>query len=115
LVFDLLTIARWPFAEIRRRTDAAFARILVLHMAPSIGMAVAIALKAPTSFFSAFIALKEMAELSGVFPQWMPDEPPSALVALMSLFPLKPGAESFPEHWRRTTPNANDMPGTSNM
>jgi hypothetical protein len=103
LIFDLLTIARWPFAEIRRRTDATFARIMVLHMGLLVGMGVAIALKAPTSFFSAFIALKALAELSDVLPQWNPEEPPRALVALMGLFPLKPGEESFPDYWRRTT------------
>jgi hypothetical protein len=103
LVFDLLTIARWPFAEIRRRTDAALSRIIVLHMGLLVGMGGAIALDAPTSFFSVFIALKAMTELSSVLPQWNPDEPPRALVALMSLFPLKPGEESFTDYWRRTT------------
>jgi hypothetical protein len=103
LVFDLVTIARWPFAEIRRRTDAAMARIIVLHLGLLVGMGVTFALNAPTSFFSAFIALKALTELSGVLPQWNPDEPPRALVAVMNLFPLTPGEESFSEYWRRTT------------
>lgn len=103
LVFDLVTIARWPFAEIRQRTGAALARIIVLHMGLLIGMGAAFALNAPASFFSAFIVLKAMSELSSVLPQWNPDEPPRALVAFMNLFPLKPGEESFTDYWRRTT------------
>ena len=103
LVFDLATISRWPFAEIRRRTGGALTRIVLLHMGLLIGMGVAFALNAPTSFFSAFIVLKTMSELSSVLPQWDPEEPPRALVAVMGLFPLKPGEPSFAEYWRRET------------
>lgn len=103
LVFDLVTISRWPFAEIRRRTAGALMRIVLLHMGLLIGMAVAFALDAPASFFSAFIVLKAMSELSSVLPQWDPAEPPRALVAFASLFPSKPGDESFADYWRRET------------
>jgi hypothetical protein len=102
LAFDLVTIARWPFAEIRGRVGGAFMRLGVVHFGLMIGLFVAFAAGASASFFTAFVVLKAMAELSSVLPQWNPDQPPRALVALMNWIPTKPGEESFTDYWRRT-------------
>lgn len=102
LVFDWFTIARWPFAEIRRRTGTAFVRLGVVHLGLLIGMFVAFAYGAPASFFTAFVVLRAMAELSSVLPQWQPEEPPRVLAALFDRFPTKPGEESFSDYWRRS-------------
>lgn len=103
LAVDLVTLRRWPFAEVRRRAEWTLGRVGLVHFAILIGMFVAAVTNDTRSIFTAFVVMKGISEIGSVLPQWRPAEAPRALAAVMDLFPTRPGQESFAEYWRRTT------------
>jgi hypothetical protein len=97
---DVFQISRRPFAWIRLRAQSMLARTAVIHFTILIGVGVAAFSDNVTAFFSVFLVLKALADLSGELPQWNPREAPGWLVRMMNRIP---GPESdFAADWRKT-------------
>ena len=114
LAFDLWNIGGWPFAEIRVRADWMMGRVILVHVSILFGMFLFMWIGQPWWFFSIFLGLKAMLDISGLVPQWKPKEPPAWLVSTMNRIGPGPGAkkrgglvkrkedETFNDYWQRT-------------
>lgn len=117
LALDSWSLGRWPFAELRTRTEWMLGRVVMVHLSIIVGMFVFAAMGTPTSFFGFFLVFKALAEISSIVPQWKPKKPPAWLARLMNKVPGSPEAkkrrgkprgdhrhanETFEEYWERT-------------
>ncbi len=110
LAFDAWTIGRWPFAEMRARSDWLLGRVVMVHISILFGMFAFASMGQPWWFFSVFIVLKAMSDFGSILPQWKPKEPPAWLTRTMDRIGKDPKAggpknESFADYWKRTTKN----------
>jgi hypothetical protein len=97
---DVFLLADRPFAWIRRRAETLMQRMLVVHMAILIGMAVAVfASNDAAAFFSVFLVLKLLVDVGSEFPQWNPKEPPAWLTRMMNRIG-GPGSD-FSADWKK--------------
>jgi hypothetical protein len=114
IVFDLWSIADWPFAEVRARTDWLMSRVVVVHLTVLFGMFLFMWMEQPWWFFSVFVGLKALLDIGSLVPQWKPKEPPAWLVNTMNRMGPDPAKsrprgltagtrnESFSDYWQRT-------------
>ena len=79
LLLDLCNIQRWPFAEVRARTDWMLGRVVVVHLSIIVGMFLYMWMEQPWWFFSVFVTLKALMDISGLLPRWEPkmNKPPT--------------------------------------
>lgn len=102
LTFDLFSIGRWPFSEVRGRVEWVLGRVVVVHLSLIGGMALLVMMGQPIWFFSIFVAIKIAIDLASVLPRWRASaDPPAFLVWLTGLFPPPKGKGSFQEYWRK--------------
>jgi hypothetical protein len=101
LIFDLIVLRTWPFAEVRKRTEWLTGRVVVVHMGILGGMFWMAARGAPSSFFAIFIGLKTLADVGSLLPQYDPQEAPKWMARIASRFPSTKEEESFEEYWRK--------------
>jgi putative flippase GtrA len=101
LVVDLFLLRRWPFAEIRTRTEWVLGRVVAVHMTILIGMFLSISLDRPTRVLSVFIVLKTLIDLGALLPQIDVTEPPRWMIRLAKRVPRKKGQDSFEVAWRK--------------
>ena len=99
LVIDLWSIGRWPFAEIRRRTDWMLGRVVMVHLSILFGMFLFVWLDRPWWFFSVFVSFKAMLDVGGLLPQWNPKEPPAWLAKGANWMDKKTGTRD----WKKET------------
>ena len=109
LVLDLWFLAGWPFAEIRARTNWMLGRVVMVHLSVLLGMFLYAAMDQPWWFFSVFVTLKALLDISGLLPRWQPKESPAWLSSAMdSIGPAHPSKETFAEYWRRQSKQEAD-------
>lgn len=97
---DVFLLADRPFAWIRRRAETLMQRMLVVHMAILIGMAVAVfASNDAAAFFRVFLVLKLLVDVGSEFPQWNPKESPAWLTRMMNRIG-GPGSD-FSADWKK--------------
>lgn len=102
LTFDLFTIGRWPFSEIRGRVEWMLGRVVVVHLSLIGGMGLLVVMGQPIWFFSIFVAIKIAIDLFSLLPRWRAGvDPPAVLVWLTGLFPPPKGKGTFQEYWRK--------------
>jgi hypothetical protein len=103
--FDLRKLQAQPFAWIERMADANLGRVVVVHLSLIFGLAAVAFTGANRAFFTVFIVLKTMADLSTRVPQWNPDKPPAWLCRIMDRVPnaqagkAKGKPQTFEEFW----------------
>jgi hypothetical protein len=107
LALDLWSIGRWPFAELKKRTDWMLGRVVMVHLSILLGMFLFAWLEQPWWFFSVFVTLKAMLDIGSLLPQWEPNQPPAWLARTMNRIPKSTSArgpkdETFEEYWART-------------
>jgi hypothetical protein len=109
LLLDLWTIGRWPFAEIRTRTDWMLGRVVVVHLSIIFGMFLFMWMEQPWWFFSVFVTLKALMDIGGLLPRWEPKtkKPPAWLNRTVGRIGKSPKAggpkdETFEQYWERT-------------
>jgi hypothetical protein len=76
-LLDLVGLKERPFAWIRSMADAAFSRIVVVHMTIILGMFGVLALHRAQAVFTVFVALKFLADVTAHTPRREPREPPA--------------------------------------
>jgi len=106
ILLDLWSIGRWPFAEIRRRTDWMLGRVVMVHLSILFGMFLFMAMGQPWWFFSVFVTLKAMVDIGSLLPQWSPKAPPAWMARAGNWMDVKTGhrkrsAETFEQQWAR--------------
>lgn len=107
LVMDSWTIGRWPFAEIRLRTEWLLGRVVMVHLSILGGVLLFAAAGQPRWFFSTFVVLKALVDIGGLLPRWQyrPDTPPAWIEKSVSALGGASGSGrkkgSFAEHWQR--------------
>ena len=104
----LWNIGRWPFAEIRKRTDWMLGRVVMVHLSILFGMFLFLAMDKPWWFFSVFVSLKAMLDIGSIVPPWQPKEPPAWLARAANWIDRTTGhrssnPETFEAYWARTT------------
>jgi hypothetical protein len=111
LLLDLWFLRGWPFAEIWVRTDWMFGRVVMVHLSILLGMVLYAAIDQPWWFFSVFVTLKALLDISGLLPRWQPKEAPAWLASAMdSVGPAHPSKATFAEYWRRHSKQDADTP-----
>ena len=66
LGFDLLSLREWPFARLKVQVQGAMGRVVLVQFAIIFGMALAIWLEKPGSFFWVFGGLKTVSDIGGL-------------------------------------------------
>jgi hypothetical protein len=108
LLLDLWSIGRWPFAEIRNRTDWMLGRVVAVHLSILIGAVLFMSMGQPRWFFSAFIVLKALIDIGSLMPRWQyqPEQPPKWMDRVVTRVGTAPRAlkkrETFADYWQRT-------------
>jgi hypothetical protein len=109
LLLDLWSIQRWPFAEIRARTDWMLGRVIAVHLSILLGMFLFMAIGQPWWFFSVFVAMKALIDIGSVLPKWQyqPAKPPTWMARGANWMDNKTGhrqrsKETFEAFWART-------------
>lgn len=107
LLLDLWRIGRWPFAEIRVRTDWMLGRIVGVHLSILFGMFLFASMGQPWWFFSFFVGFKGLMDVGSMLGHWQykPKTAPKWLErAANSIGPASgKNGETFAEYWARTT------------
>ena len=100
---DLPDLRRKPFAWLERKADLSLGRVFVVHLTLIFGMFAVAFTGVTKSFFSVFVGLKVLCDLSGTFPQWNPDKPPGWLSRVMDKIPAaeKNKGLTFAEFWEK--------------
>lgn len=96
---DLFQLRKERFAELKKQVDFATSRVLMIHMTLLIGFFAIAWTGRPASLLAWFSGFKLMAELSGVLPQWKPDEIPGWLARIVNR--AAGGKGDFAEDYRR--------------
>jgi len=99
---DLFGLRRRPFAWIKGMADAAFARIVIVHMTIIFGMFAVLLLHRARALFTIFLGLKFLADVAAHTPQWKPKEPPAWMSRALNRVPRGKGEEDFASYWKRT-------------
>ena len=66
LGFGLLSLREWPFARLKVQVKGAMGRVVLVQFAIIFGMALAIWLEKPDSFFWVFGGLKTVSDIGGL-------------------------------------------------
>lgn len=66
LALDLVTLADWPFARLKRQMQSAMGRVVLVHMAIVFGMMAFAWLNRPGSFFWVFGGLKTLSDVGSL-------------------------------------------------
>lgn len=98
---DLPGLAERPYAWIRKMTEWVLGRVVAIHLILLGGMFAIAFFKAPTLIVIALVAIKLMADLSGVLPQMKTGKEPPGCLRFLNLF-NQPGKESFDAYWARS-------------
>lgn len=102
LLIDLVRIRSTSFAYIRRLTEHAMGRVIVVHFTILVGMAIAMFTGKTTAIFIVFVSLKTLLDVGGQLPDYDPAEAPRWLAAVM---PKMDGKTSFADYWRKSHAN----------
>lgn len=89
---DVAQLKQWPFALIRRLSDAVLWRVFVVHIAIIIGVFATLWFGLPRSTLIAFVVLKLYTDLTAHIPQYNPTEAPHWMVRWFG--------SGFAEYWR---------------
>jgi hypothetical protein len=108
LTVDRFAIANWPFARLKDQAERLMGRLTLVNIALIGGTWIMAFSDSRDSFFSVFIWLKALSDISAMMPAYEPREAPGWLVRVMSLFPKQKG-ETFEEYWRRTRQSEEDQ------
>ena len=100
LAIDLVNIRNRSFAYIRRLTEHAMGRVIVVHFTILFGMAIAAFTGRMSAVFAVFAVLKVMLDLGGQLPDYDPAEAPRWLV--FATAKLSGGKMDFNEYWRKS-------------
>lgn len=99
---DLVGLRQRPFAWIKGMAEAAFSRIVIVHLTIIFGMGAAILLNRTTTVFTIFVALKFLADVSAHTPQWRPKQAPAWMSRALNRVGGRKGQEDFASYWKRT-------------
>lgn len=66
LAFDLQSLRDWPFARLKLQVQSAMGRVVLVHLAVILGMALVFWLEKPGSFFWVFGGLKTLSDVGGL-------------------------------------------------
>jgi hypothetical protein len=91
---DVSTICSRPFRWVELLAERNLGRVIVVHLTIILGLFAAAFYDSPRNLFVVFLILKTLNDLSGIIPQYNPDEPPRWLCRLMDRVP--PSARSAP-------------------
>ncbi|MGB3481010.1 MAG: DUF6498-containing protein [Mycobacterium sp.] len=98
---DLSTLGTWSFWQMEQTGNHALSRVIVVHLTLLLGFLGVALTGAADAFFGVFVALKSMAALSHVVPQWDPATAPKWLSGVMNRVPnVRPG-ETFEDFWAK--------------
>lgn len=115
-LIDLPGLKKRPFIWVEKMGDRLLARVILVHMTIILGLAAVAFTGATRAFFAVFVILKTMGDLSTIFPQWNPKEPPAWFCRIMDKVPNAHPGESFAEFWKKDDENerarreANERP-----
>ncbi|CAN5727175.1 DUF6498-containing protein [soil metagenome] len=100
-VVDLFSLKERSFEWLEKYGNRTIGRVLVVHMTLILGLAAVALTGATRALFAVFITFKTLCDLSSVFPQWNPKEPPVWLCRIMDKVPnaQKPGMK-FADFWK---------------
>lgn len=105
LAVDLMTLRRWSFWQIEQAAQRGFSRVVVVHLTLIFGLFGVAITGASSALFGVFVALKSLASLSFILPQWEPDKPPQWLSRAMDRVPNRMRAagqdQDFADHWTK--------------
>jgi hypothetical protein len=99
LAIDLVNIRNKSFAYMRRLTEHAMGRVMVVHFTILFGMAVAAFTGKTAAVFVVFMILKLILDLGGQLPDYDPAEAPRWIVFVIAK--LSGGKIDFNEFWRK--------------
>jgi hypothetical protein len=103
-LIDLVQVRKRPFRWIEVMAERNFGRALIIHMTLIIGLLAAGLAGGARGFFLVFVTLKTMNDLSGIVPQYDPEEAPKWLCWLMDKVPNASGKgkknQTFAEFWK---------------
>lgn len=101
LLLDLIGLKQRPFAWIRKLSDGALQRVVLLFLTIMLGLPLVAWLNRPKLIFGIFGFLKLFFDIAGLFPQYDPKEAPGWLTAVMG--------KGFAEYWRQERAQQNQM------
>lgn len=99
LGLDVAHLRRWSFWQIEHTAHRAFSRVIVVHLTLIFGLFGLAMTGASSALFGIFVALKTLASLSFVLPQWEPNRPPQWLSRVMNRVPSAQPEKRFEEFW----------------
>lgn len=99
LVLDVAYLRSWSFRQIELTAQRAFSRVVVVHLTLIFGLFGLVMTGASATLFGIFVALKTLASLSFVLPQWEPTHPPEWLSRVMNRVPNAQTDKRFEDFW----------------
>lgn len=98
---DLITLRERSFEWLENYGNRTIGRVIVVHLTLVLGLGAVALTGMSKAFFAVFITFKTLCDLSGIFPQWNPKEPPAWLCRIMDKVPnaQKPGMK-FVDFWK---------------
>lgn len=99
---DWSRLADRPFRWIERLVERSVSRVVVVHLSIIPGMVAITFWEAPRIFFSVFIVLKAMTDLSWLLPQNEDSPEPPRWLFWITPRGKDADGETFAEYWRRT-------------
>jgi uncharacterized protein DUF6498 len=100
LAIDLVNTRNRSFAYMRRLTEHAMGRVIVVHFTILFGMAVAAFTGRMAAVFVVFVILKLMLDLGGQLPDYDPAAAPRWIV--FAVAKLSGGKMDFNEYWQKS-------------
>lgn len=118
-VADLITLREKSFEWLENYGNRTIGRVMVVHLTLVLGLGAVALTGMSKAFFAIFITFKTLCDLSTMFPQWNPKEPPPWLCRIMDKVPnaQKPGMK-FADFWKAEDAEkaariiANEKPAT---
>jgi hypothetical protein len=105
LAFDMRSLADWPLARLRERSELLFGRVALVHLTIIVGGAMLAYNGAPARALTVFVVLKALSDLGSLLPRNVAagtDHAPPAWIAWIGRVFPKQNGETFEEYWRRT-------------
>lgn len=100
---DLPSLSKKPFRWMEMVANRNISRVMAMHLALLFGLLAAGLMNSERGFFTVFVVLKTMNDLSAVLPQWEPKEAPGWLASLMNRIPSadpKYKNKNFEDFWK---------------
>ena len=100
-LLDLHGLKDRPFAWAEGLVGRMLSRVVLMQLTIIFGMFAVAITGATRAFFTVFIVLKTLNDLSFSLPQWVPQKPPVLLGKVMNKLPNVHPGETFEDFWKK--------------